>query len=128
MRLLLDTHAWLWLIAGDSRMPTRVRAELEASQHTSVISIASCWEVSIKVGLGKLALPAPLATLLSDVSRAFEILPVRMDHVERLPSLPRHHGDPFDRMLVAQALVEGLTIVTADGALSRYPAPIFWGE
>ncbi len=126
MKLLLDTHVWLWLIGDDPRLPARLRAELSNPEHNLVISVASCWEVTIKTAIGKLSLPVPLETLLEDVSRGFEVLAIRLEHVGRLASLPRHHGDPFDRILVAQALVENRAIVTADAMLHRYPAQIFW--
>jgi PIN domain nuclease of toxin-antitoxin system len=126
MRLLLDTHAWLWLLGGDARLPSKLRTELQGGEHTVFLSVVSCWEVAIKVGLGKLQLPVPVDTLLQEVSSAFEILNVRVEHVQRLTTLPRHHGDPFDRMLVAQAIAEDLTIVTADAAFHQYAAGIFW--
>lgn len=126
MRLLLDTHAWLWLLTGDARLPSSLRTELQSADHTIVLSVISCWEVAIKVGLGKLQLPVPVDTLLQEVSSAFEILSMRVEHVQRLTSLPRHHGDPFDRMLVAQALAEGLAIVTVDAVFHQYPARVFW--
>ena len=120
MRLLLDTNALLWLLAGDPRLGAQARHEVEAAAEL-VVSAASLWEIAIKVSIGKLAalpgLPAVLAE--SGVRR----LGIEDEHLRRLESLPWHHRDPFDRLLIAQAQAEALTVLTADPAFGDYAVP-----
>ena len=120
MTLLLDTHVVLWWISG-ARVRRAVRSAIEDADEVFV-SVASAWEVAIKVALGKLALPGRFEDGVE--AHGFSKLPIEFRHAEALVALPRHHADPFDRMLVAQALVEGMTLVTRDGALRAYGVPI----
>ena len=116
MRILLDTHIAIWWLAGDGRLRRAGREIIEAAD-VAYLSSVSVWEIVVKQGRGRLDLPAGFVdALLED----FDELPLRSDHALEGRSLPRFHGDPFDRMLVAQAKVEGLTLVTRDSDIQRY--------
>lgn len=120
MNLLLDTHALLWWLA-DAPLE-REAAEAIADPGTLVaVSAASVWEAVIKASIGKLQVPGPLDQAAAD--EGFDPLPVSLAHAERAGRLPMHHRDPFDRMLVAQAIAEGLTVVTRDPAFALYDVP-----
>lgn len=123
MRLLLDTHAFLWW-RTDSRRLRRPARERIATAEIVLVSAATAWEVAIKRALGRLALEEPLASMVE--ASEFTALNITFDHAERAGVLPAHHTDPFDRMLIAQALVEGATIVTHDRQLAPYDVPIIW--
>lgn len=118
MRLLLDTHVVLWWLAGQRLRPKALEA-IAAADSDIWVSAASVWEMTIKSGLGKLAMPDDLSEQLA--RQGFEALPVSVQHALAVGSLPPHHADPFDRMLVAQAKVEDLTVVTRDPNIRRYP-------
>jgi PIN domain nuclease of toxin-antitoxin system len=126
MRVLLDTHAFLWAITDDIRMPARVRRSIAASD--CFFSVASIWEVIVKVQSGKMSLPRPVGPFLVSelVSSGVKILPVTLDHVLRVESLHLHHRDPFDRMLIAQSLEEDLPVVTTDPLFKKYPVELTW--
>lgn len=121
--MLLDTHALLWFLAGNSR---RVGKELRAAIESgpSIVSVASLWEIAIKVELGKLDAPDDLPDRIE--ANGFELLAVSAEHAWSLRNLPSHHRDPFDRLLIAQAQVESLAIVTADPAFGRYGVDTIW--
>jgi PIN domain nuclease of toxin-antitoxin system len=126
--LLLDTHTFLWFIGNDPRLSTTA-AGLIADPDTPVrVSVVSAWEIVIKLGTGKLTLDRPLAQLWPESLAAndFEVLDVTSRHVLALEGLPLHHRDPFDRLLIAQALTEGLEIVSADSAFAPYPVHCIW--
>ena len=120
MRLLLDTDALLWLLAGDPRLGTQARQEVEAAAEL-VVSAASLWEIAIKVSIGKLAALPGLPAVLAEAG--VRRLGIEDEHLRRLESLPWHHRDPFDRLLVAQAQAEALTVLTADPAFGDYAVP-----
>lgn len=120
MRLLLDTHVLIWWDEG-ARLSARARAAIETADQVYV-SAVSGWEIAIKTALGKLRPSRTVAEAAAD--SGFEELPLRLRHTEILASLPPLHRDPFDRMLVAQALAERLTIVTRDPAIAAYDAPV----
>lgn len=125
MRLLLDTHVFLWWISDDPRLAPSTRALLSDPANTLVWSVASSWEVATKVSLGRLTLGAPADVLLPS-QRALnrvELLPIEERHTLLAARLPRHHADPFDRLLVAQGVWEQLTLVTYDRALAAYDVP-----
>lgn len=125
MRLLLDTHVLLWWLSGDSESITKKAAKaIGASDAQVAVSAVSIWEIAIKRGLGKLDAPDDL---LDQLERSqVELLPVTARHADLVASLPTHHRDPFDRLLIAQALVEELALVTADKAFKRYGVDVVW--
>lgn len=122
-RLLLDTHVWLWWQADDRRLAKVARAAIARAAEVYV-SAASAWEMAIKIALGKLEAPEDVAEAVD--AGGFRELPVHFRHVAALRTLPAHHRDPFDRLLLAQARVDGLTLVTADPALPPYGVPHLW--
>lgn len=119
MKLLLDTHVVLWALAGGGRLRSVTRLAITDPANLVAVSAASAWEITIKRELGKLKAPTDLRSAVAETG--FDELPISFEHAETAGSLPRHHDDPFDRMLVAQALVEGLSLVTADPRLAAYP-------
>lgn len=126
MRLLLDTHALLWVLAAPDRLPAALLATLGDPMNLVFASAASAWEISIKQALGKLDFPVSgLAAALRGASLLE--LPVTTGHAEATARLPPIHRDPFDRMLVAQAQVEGLSLVSRDPAMRRYQLTVVWG-
>jgi PIN domain nuclease of toxin-antitoxin system len=124
LKLLLDTHAALWFLAGDERLGDEARRELARGSHSVLLSAAVVWEVSIKRALRKLEAPPEWASVLLDAGA--QPLPVGLDHAAAVERLAPHHGDPFDRMLVAQASIEGATVVSRDEALRPYGVPLLW--
>ena len=123
MKLLLDTHVILWWQRDDRRLNKAARRAIGEADIVWV-SAVSAWEVSIKVALGRLRLSEPFGVLLA--ADDFRELPMTLAHAEALAALPRHHADPFDRALVAQAHVEGATIVTHDRAFAPYGGAVLW--
>jgi len=121
--LLLDTHVFLWWRTNDRRIGAEARAAI-ADADIVFVSAASAWEAAIKAALGRLRLPEPFETGVVD--SGFERLPILFSHAKAAAHLPRHHTDPFDRMLVAQARTENLTLVTRDRLLEGYDASILW--
>lgn len=128
MRLLLDTHVFLWWIGDDPRLSLPAREAITAADNVVFLSVASAWEISVKARLGKLTLPCDVESFLPDqIQRnAISILPIGLAHALLVSRLPIHHRDPFDRMLVAQAQAEKLTLVTADAAIRQYDVKLCW--
>lgn len=128
MNLLLDTHAFLWFMEGSERISQRARAEIESAEGLRALSVASAWEMAIKSSLGKLDLAKPLGELLPPLltDSGIELLPIEIADVARVATLPFHHRDPFDRLLAAQALERGLTIVSIDEAFDAYGVARLW--
>jgi len=118
MRLLVDTHVLLWALSSPAKLKRQVRQEIESPANEVFVSSASVWEISIKMALGKLSAPPDL--LLQIAAASFEPLPIALQHADTAGSLPSHHKDPFDRMLIAQAQEEGLTVVTRDSRFKLY--------
>jgi len=127
VRLLLDTHVLLWWLAEPERLPDEVVEAIRDTDNQVFLSTASVWEMAIKSSLGKLDLGTSLPALVSDVTakQKFEELPIAHPHAVLVAEFPQHHRDPFDRILVAQAIVEGLTLVTADQAVMQYDADLW---
>jgi PIN domain nuclease of toxin-antitoxin system len=128
MKLLLDTCTFLWVASGSRSLSARARTLFESAEHEVYLSAASAWEIAIKHGLGRLPLPQPPDRLVREWREAHAIAALPIDeaaalHVTRLPAL---HRDPFDRMLVSQAIVHGLTILTPDPLVMQYPALTTW--
>ena len=128
MRLLLDTHVFLWARASDPRLSRKARSALLNDENELLLSVVSAWEIILKQQAGRLELEQPPAEYLE--SRVAESgatwLPLEFRHLRQLGRLPLHHRDPFDRLLVAQALAEGLTLVTSDVNIRRYKVPCLW--
>jgi PIN domain nuclease of toxin-antitoxin system len=119
LRLLLDSHALVWANADPAELTSTSREAIEDPANDVLVSSASMWELAIKVAMGKLVVDVPLRDLVGE----YEELPITHAHAIAAAALPEHHRDPFDRMLVAQALAEGLTIVTRDRNIPRYGVP-----
>jgi PIN domain nuclease of toxin-antitoxin system len=128
MALLLDTHAFLWLLEGSPNLSSAALAALVDPANDVFLSVASVWEPAIKVGNQKMTLKEPLDVLLSKWATAFaiDLLPITEKHALEVLRMPYHHRDPFDRIMIAQALTEGMTIVTADTRFAPYGVPIIW--
>jgi PIN domain nuclease of toxin-antitoxin system len=128
MKALLDTHTFLWWITDQPRLPHRVRAIIEDAKNEIFVSAATGWEIIIKFQLGRLLLPDnPESYLMEQIqSNAFQPLPIQLRHSLRLLALPSLHKDPFDRMLIAQALFEDLPILSSDTQIARYPVEVIW--
>jgi PIN domain nuclease of toxin-antitoxin system len=127
VKLLLDTHVFIWLATEPSMLSPRAYALCQDAANDLVLSIASIWEMQIKYQLGKLTFEVPLEQILSTQRAVNEItiLPIELAHVLALQTLPPLHKDPFDRMLIAQSTVEDLALLTADSTLSAYPVRVF---
>lgn len=122
MRILLDTHVWLWMIAEPERLTRRLREALGSRDSTLFLSAASAWEISIKYRLGKLPLPEPPRKFIPPrlLRDGVTPLPIEIAHASHVAGLPDHHRDPFDRLLVAQATLERMSLATVDPAFERY--------
>ena len=122
---LLDTHALVWTIGSPGRMSAGARAAVESRQ--AKVSVVSLWELILKKRRRTAVIREPLAWWEQHVTRSeTEVIPVRVSHLTELDRLPELHGDPFDRMLVAQALAEDCTLISADAMLARYGVPVVW--
>lgn len=130
MRLLLDTHVWLWAVLTPERLAPAARNAIEDVNNALLVSAASAWEIATKHAIGKLPLPERPEILVPRALIALGAteLPISVRHAVSSADLPLHHRDPFDRILVAQAICEGVTLVTADHVLTRYSAPVLWAE
>lgn len=128
MRVLVDTHVFLWWVEGDRALPAKARAALADQENECLISMVSAWELAIKAGLGKLKLAVPVKRYVVEnvAANGFRMLDIQIAHVGRVETLASHHGDPFDRLLIAQALEEDLFIVTADPVFRKYGVRRIW--
>lgn len=122
MNLLLDTHALLWWLGDDPELSAEARVAIADGENLVLVSAATVWEIRIKEAIGKLSVPQDFREVLS--SQPFLFLDITVDHAHAVGSLPLHHRDPFDRMLVAQALAERLTLVTRDPHIPAYGVPL----
>jgi PIN domain nuclease of toxin-antitoxin system len=127
MKAILDTHAFMWALAGDARMSRHAR-DVFAGSTDLFLSMASIWEILIKVQSGKLNFPRPAGPyVLSRLAEnRIKTLPISIDHLLAIERLPMHHRDPFDRMLIAQSMEEGWPIITADPKFKQYPVQVIW--
>lgn len=124
MNLLLDTHILLWHLADNPKLSLESSALIENETHNKFLSIVSLWEIELKRNIGKLSLTQPIETLLpSEIT----ILPLQIEHIGYLKNLPFHHRDPFDRIIISQAIVEGLSLLTDDTAFKHYDVSILVG-
>jgi PIN domain nuclease of toxin-antitoxin system len=124
VRVLLDTHTLLWVLAGDERLSATARQIITDETNDILVSVVSAWEMAVKRALGKLRSPHDLERVISEAG--FVVRLVFFGDCERLSALPPIHRDPFDRMLVCQALEEGIPIVTRDETIPRYPVQTIW--
>ena len=127
-RLLLDTHTFLWWDSAPGRLSPTVLALCRDPAVVLFLSLVSLWEIQIKSSLGKLPLALPLAEIIRNQQsqHGLQLLPVTVEHIYALQSLPIHHKDPFDRLLIAQALTEGLPLASVDSVFSFYPISLVW--
>lgn len=128
MRLLLDTHIFLWFVYGDAQLSARARALIEDHFNTCFLSLASVWETAIKVSTGKLLLTQPLDIFFTEQTQrnGIALLPIELAHAARVAALPFHHRDPFDRLLAAQSLAENMPLLSADAVLDAYGIMRYW--
>jgi PIN domain nuclease of toxin-antitoxin system len=127
MNLLLDTQALLWFVLDDSRLSATARESIVAAEMV-LVSPASLWEIAIKISLGKYALPIPFAAFWEQqlLINNFTLLPISVAHTARVAELPYHHPDPFDRLLIAQSLVEKIPVVSSDALFNDYGVERIW--
>jgi PIN domain nuclease of toxin-antitoxin system len=128
MKLLLDTHTFLWFIIGSSTITANARALIEDESNEKFFSLASLWEITIKVSISKLTLFAPFEELFPRqlINNGIELLNIKVEHTAKVAALPYHHRDSFDRLLIAQAIEERMHIVSADPFFDAYPVTRLW--
>ena len=128
MKLLLDTHTLLWFALGDSQLSAQARGLIDDPAHDMWVSPASDWEIAIKIRLGKYTLPDRYEDFMQKAiaGNGFEVLPVEVKHTAVLTTLPLHHRDPFDRLIIAQAMVEDISVISNDDAFDAYPVRRLW--
>lgn len=128
MRFLLDTHTFLWFIGGDHRISDKAKTAIADFDNDVFLSVASLWEIAVKINIGKLKLPRPFGDLIPEQLKqeAVEVLPAAVPHLTRYVDLPLHHRDPFDRLIIAQAQVETMPIIGADKTFESYDVDLLW--
>ena len=128
MRILLDTHVLIWLVEGDKNLSTVARSAIEDEDNSLYLSIASLWEITIKLSLGKLDLQLSVDEMVESflIPGGIEILQIETRHLSILRDLPLHHRDPFDRLIIAQAQAEKMTLISADGVFDLYDVDLRW--
>jgi len=128
MKVLVDTHTFIWALLHDHRLSPNAKQILTSDEHELFFSLVSLWEFAIKIKTGKLnALGSSVAYLRDEMENySMQLLPIRYEHILQLEALPVHHNDPFDRLLIAQAITESLPILTHHSIFSAYPAKILW--
>ncbi|HEV3137538.1 MAG TPA: type II toxin-antitoxin system VapC family toxin [Pirellulales bacterium] len=126
--MLLDSHALIWAVDDPLKLGRQADAALRDPGNEVLVSAGTAWELSIKIGLGKLTLSLPfrqwMARAMTDLGAS--LLPITVEHADEQSRLPKHHGDPFDRLLIAQALVEGFMVVSSDAVFDQYNVPRVW--
>lgn len=128
MKILLDTNAFLWSITGDRALGKKGAKAFLDEKNSLLLSVASLWEITIKVCIGKLDVPRPVSNFLLEQLRlnAITLIEISPEHVFGLENLPMHHGDPFDRLIISQCLVEKLPVITGDAVFRKYPVKVIW--
>lgn len=128
MKVLVDTHTFLWALLHDHRLTPKAKQVLRSDEHELVFSLVSLWEIAIKIKTGKLNTIGSSVAYIRDEMNAYamELLPIRYQHILNLEQLPHHHSDPFDRLLIAQAFTESLPILTSDKAFKQYGVKLVW--
>ncbi len=128
MKYLLDTHVMLWITIDDPRLSPSVKSLYLNEENNFLLSIASIWEMAIKISIGKLSIPGTLPRFISDyiLDAGIGILGIAPEHVYPIEVLPFHHRDPFDRLIIAQSMVENLPIISSDSRFDRYPIHRTW--
>jgi len=128
MKLLLDTHTFIWWASDPEKLPQKVLSLCQDSENTLLFSVASAWEMQIKMQLGKLKFHLSLRDVIESQQQSnnLQVLPIELGHVLELQKLPAHHKDPFDRLLIAQANWEDAFLVSQDKAFSEYPVKVLW--
>ncbi len=127
MNLLLDTHALIWFITDNDKLSSLAKHNIENKQNNCFVSIASYWEIGIKHSLGRLDLNSDLSKIFKIIEATeFDILPITVNQILMNSKLEYHHQDPFDRIMIAQAITENLTIISKDSQFDKYNVPIIW--
>jgi PIN domain nuclease of toxin-antitoxin system len=127
MKILLDTHTFIWFLEGDKVLNNKIVKAIQSNDNTNYISIASFWEIVIKSSLGKLEMKNSFDNLIRlTFENGFEILPIQLDHLKSLLSLPFHSNDPFDRIIISQAISEDMTIISKDENFGNYKVKLLW--
>ena len=126
MRQLLDTHTFLWFVMGNPRITPKLRTRIEDNEN--FVSIVSVWEIAIKYAIGKLNLELPFDDFIDRqiVPNGIQLLDIKLEHLKVVAALPLHHRDPFDRLLIAQSIVEDIVLISADSVVSLYPVQSMW--
>lgn len=128
MRLLLDTHSFIWFFEGDARLPQIARNLIEDETNVLFISIASIWEMAIKVSIGKLNLSKPFENVITEhvMMSDIDVLDISVSHTFAVARMPLHHRDPFDRVIISQSLIENLPLISGDSAFDQYGVTRLW--
>jgi PIN domain nuclease of toxin-antitoxin system len=128
MRALLDTHAFLWFVSGSNKLSATARRRIADSDNDLFLSVASLWEIAIKTSLGRLELLRPFDQLIPEQleENAIAVLPIEVRHLSKIIDLPFSHRDPFDRLIIAQSIVENFPVISGDPAFSQYPIRLIW--
>ncbi|KAB8319551.1 type II toxin-antitoxin system VapC family toxin [Tolypothrix campylonemoides VB511288] len=128
MKLLLDTHTFIWFFTGNTKISNQARALIENQDNEKLLSTASVWEIAIKQSTGKLSFHLPFEVFIKQQLSLndFNLLDINLDHLAVVATLPFHHRDPFDRLLIAQSIVEKIPILSVDSAFDAYPIERLW--
>jgi PIN domain nuclease of toxin-antitoxin system len=128
MKVLVDTHSFIWALLHDRRLSARAKSILRDGENALAFSLVSLWEIAVKMKIGKLNSLGSSVSYIRDEMDAYgmELLPIRYEHILQLEMLPPHHSDPFDRLLIAQAIAESLPILTDDAKMREYPVKVLW--
>lgn len=127
MRQLIDTHVFIWFVRGDETLSQSAKDAIEHPEANNLVSMASLWEMAVKTSLGKLDIGKPFEQVYADLdNNGFQLLPIEFEHLKQVSALPFFHRDPFDRLLIAQAIVENIVLISADDIMEQYPLQVIW--